>query len=103
MILGRLELDADQRALCASIRDCVDQAIAADSWLADHAETAMLELSEALASGSSDSDNTPWKRFFKSLLTITQRLDAMPTTPRQQLAMVHLVHLIDENRDLVDS
>jgi len=102
MILGRLELDADQCALCARIRDCVDQAIAADPWLVRHAETAILELSEALASGPSDFDAVPWRRFFRSVSAITRRLDAMPTTPRQQLAMVHLVLLIDENRDLVD-
>jgi hypothetical protein len=102
MILGRINLDADQRALCARIQDCVDQAIAADPSLAGHAETVMLDLSEALASGPSDFDDVPWKRFFKNVLMITRRLDATPTTPRQRLAIVHLVHLIDENRDLVD-
>jgi hypothetical protein len=101
MILRRLELDDDQRALCARMRDCVEQATGADPWLASDAEAAVLELSEALASGPSDLELVHWRRFFSNVLAITRRLDLMPHTPRQQLAMDHLVRLIDENRDLI--
>jgi hypothetical protein len=103
MILRRLELDEDQRALCAHIRHCLDKATAADPSLANYSEVALLELSDALASGPSGFDVVHWRRFFNSLLTITQELDEMPITLSQQLAMLQLVRLIDENRDLVDS
>ncbi len=103
MILGRLELDEDQRALYARIQNCVDQATAADPWLAGYAEVALAELSEALARGPSDFDVMHWRRFFSGVLAITRRLAAMPITPRQQLAVAHLVHLVDENRDLIDT
>ena len=79
------------------------QLAGADPRLAGYAEVALLELSEALASGPSDFDIEHWRRFFSSELAITRRLNAMPITPWQQLAMVHLVRLINENRDLVDS
>lgn len=103
MMLRRLELDEDQRALCARIRDCLEQATTGDPRLAGYAEVALLELSEALASGPSDFDIEHWRRFFNSVLAITRRLNAMPITRWQQLARVHLLRLIDENRDLIDS
>lgn len=103
MISGRLELDEDQRALCGRIRACIERATAADPWLAADAQAAMLELSEALVSGPSDLDLVHWRRFFSVVVAIARRLDTMPITLAQQLAVVHLARLIDENRDLIDA
>jgi hypothetical protein len=88
--------------LCARIRRYLDQAVGANPWLVPDAEAAVRELSRALGSGSSDFDAGPWRRFFQSVRTITQRLDAMRISPHQKLAAAHLARLVDENRDLID-